>query len=112
MPAWLAQEDGVTTSVNGKSRAWDNITIEHLWRTLKTEEVYLKKTGAKRPILLDSPFDWPYATKPFLVTSSARCPSVPREQCENAQHLMRLAYMDLSEALLRESPPTLSLPNL
>ena len=54
MPAWLTQEDGVTTSVNGKSRAWDNITIEHLWRTLKTEEVYLKETGASRPLVLHS----------------------------------------------------------
>ena len=29
--------------MNGKSRAFDNIMVERLWRTVKYEEVYLKE---------------------------------------------------------------------
>ena len=35
----------VDISMNGKGRAFDNIMIERLWRTVKYEEVYLKDYG-------------------------------------------------------------------
>jgi putative transposase len=34
---------GVQISMDGKGRAFDNIFVERLWRTIKYEEVYLKK---------------------------------------------------------------------
>jgi putative transposase len=33
---------GVRISMDGRSRVWDNIFVERLWRTVKYEEVYLK----------------------------------------------------------------------
>ncbi len=36
---------GVQISMDGKGRAFDNIMIERLWRTVKYEEVYLKDYG-------------------------------------------------------------------
>ena len=35
-------ESGVRISMDGKGRAFDNIMIERLWRTVKYEDVYLK----------------------------------------------------------------------
>lgn len=35
-------EAGVRISMDGKGRAFDNIFVERLWRTVKVEEVYLK----------------------------------------------------------------------
>lgn len=34
---------GIRISMDGKGRAFDNIMVERLWRTLKYEEVYLKE---------------------------------------------------------------------
>ena len=36
---------GVRISMDGRGRAFDNIMIERLWRTVKYEEVYLKEYG-------------------------------------------------------------------
>lgn len=36
------QEKGVSISMSGKGRCWDNIFVERFWRSLKYEEVYLK----------------------------------------------------------------------
>lgn len=33
---------GITISMDGRGRCFDNIFIERLWRSLKQEEVYLK----------------------------------------------------------------------
>lgn len=38
----LPLSNGVTISMDGKGRAFDNIFIERLWRSVKYEEVYLK----------------------------------------------------------------------
>ena len=38
---------GIAISMDGKGRALDNIMIEHLWRTLKYKEVYLKNYREK-----------------------------------------------------------------
>jgi putative transposase len=35
-------ELGVSISMDGRGRAYDNIFIERLWRSLKYEEVYLR----------------------------------------------------------------------
>lgn len=37
------QNQGVEISMSGKGRCWDNIFIERFWRSLKYEEVYLKR---------------------------------------------------------------------
>ncbi len=39
----VLQENKMWISMSGKGRAFDNIMIERLWRTLKYEEVYLKE---------------------------------------------------------------------
>ena len=38
-------EAGVRISMDGKGRAFDNIMVERLWRTVKYEEVYLNEYG-------------------------------------------------------------------
>lgn len=42
--AWtnVLKEEGITISMSGKGRCWDNIFVERLWRSLKYEEVYIK----------------------------------------------------------------------
>jgi putative transposase len=42
-PLWteFADQEGVRISMDGKSRALDNIYIERFWRTLKRDYVYL-----------------------------------------------------------------------
>ncbi len=37
------RDAGVTISMDGRGRCYDNIVIERLWRTVKYEEVYLKE---------------------------------------------------------------------
>jgi len=39
----VLEAHGVTISMDGKGRAFDNIFIERLWRSVKYEEVYLKE---------------------------------------------------------------------
>lgn len=39
----VLQGQEVSISMDGKGHYWDNIIIERLWRTLKYEEVYLKR---------------------------------------------------------------------
>ena len=35
-------ESGVAVSMNGRGRAFDNVCVERLWRTVKYEEVYFR----------------------------------------------------------------------
>ncbi len=37
------ESQGIHISMDGKGRAFDNIFVERLWRTIKYEEVYIKK---------------------------------------------------------------------
>lgn len=37
----LLQQHGISISMSGKGKCWDNIFVERLWRSLKYEEVYL-----------------------------------------------------------------------
>lgn len=41
----ILQEAGVAISMDGRGRAFDNIFVERLWRSVKYEEVYLKDYG-------------------------------------------------------------------
>lgn len=43
--AWteLLKKQNIEISMSGRGRCWDNIFVERLWRSLKHEEVYLKK---------------------------------------------------------------------
>ncbi|EHQ53783.1 integrase catalytic subunit [Ectothiorhodospira sp. PHS-1] len=38
----VLKREGVTISMDGRGRAFDNIFVERLWRTVKYEDVYLK----------------------------------------------------------------------
>ena len=38
----MLQQAGVQISMDGRGRAFDNIFVERLWRTVKYEEVYLR----------------------------------------------------------------------
>ena len=39
----ILKDNAIWISMSGKGRAFDNIMIERLWRTIKYEEVYLKE---------------------------------------------------------------------
>jgi len=41
----ILQEAGVAISMDGQGRAFDNIFVERLWRSVKYEEVYIKDYG-------------------------------------------------------------------
>jgi putative transposase len=41
----ILQQTGVAISMDGRGRAFDNIFVERLWRSVKYEEVYLKDYG-------------------------------------------------------------------
>jgi putative transposase len=45
-------ENGITISMDGRGRALDNIFVERLWRTVKYEDVYLKKYDSLPSLLL------------------------------------------------------------
>ena len=38
----VLQREGVVISMDGRGRAFDNIFVERLWRSVKHEDVYLK----------------------------------------------------------------------
>jgi len=39
----ILEEQNITISMDGKGRAFDNIFVERLWRSIKYEEVYIKR---------------------------------------------------------------------
>ena len=39
----VLEENGIEISMDGKDRALDNVRIEWLWRSLKYEDIYLKR---------------------------------------------------------------------
>lgn len=45
-------ENSITISMDGRGRALDNIFVERLWRTVKYEEIYLKKHDSLPSLLL------------------------------------------------------------
>jgi putative transposase len=44
--------EGVQISMDGRGRAFDNIFVERLWRSVKHEDVYLKGYGTMRELLI------------------------------------------------------------
>ena len=48
----LLINDGITISMDGRGRALDNIFVERLWRSVKYENVYLKKYADMQELLL------------------------------------------------------------
>jgi putative transposase len=50
--AWTSRLEaaGVAVSMDGKGRCLDNVFVERLWRTVKQEEIYLKRYEAVPPL--------------------------------------------------------------
>jgi len=48
----VLQRQGVTISMDGRGRAFDNIFVERLWRNVKYEDVYLKGYATVNELLL------------------------------------------------------------
>lgn len=44
----VLEAEGITISMDGRGRVYDNIFVERLWRSLKYEEVYLKEYATVR----------------------------------------------------------------
>ena len=40
------EDAGIRVSMDGRGRAFDNIFVERLWRSVKYEDIYLKDYGA------------------------------------------------------------------
>ena len=47
----VLKREGVTISMDGRGRAFDNIFVERLWRSVKHEDVYLKGYGTMGELL-------------------------------------------------------------
>lgn len=58
-------KNGITISMDGRGRALDNIFVERLWRTVKYEDVYLKKYDSIPSLLMG-------LTQYFLFYNEAR----------------------------------------
>ena len=48
----VLQREGITVSMDGHGRAYDNIFVERLWRSVKYEDVYLKGYASMGELLL------------------------------------------------------------
>ena len=47
----ILKENGVSISMSGKGRCWDNIFVERLWRSFKQEDVYLKNYSTGKEVM-------------------------------------------------------------
>ena len=47
----VLKREGITISMDGRGRAFDNIFVERLWRSVKHEDVYLKGYGTMGELL-------------------------------------------------------------
>ena len=56
----VLKENGISISMDGKGRAFDNIMVERLWRTVKYEDVYIRdyQTPAEARLGLRRYFDY------------------------------------------------------
>ena len=45
-------KNGISISMDGRGRALDNIFVERLWRTVKYEDIYLKKYDSMPNLLI------------------------------------------------------------
>lgn len=48
----VLRNSGIIISMDGRGRALDNIFVERLWRTVKYEEIYLKKHDNLQDLLM------------------------------------------------------------
>ncbi len=48
----VLKREGITISMDGQGRAFDNIFVERLWRSVKHEDVYLKGYGSMTELTL------------------------------------------------------------
>jgi len=48
----VLKREGVTISMDGRGRAFDNIFVERLWRNVKHEDVYLNGYASMDELLL------------------------------------------------------------
>jgi putative transposase len=48
----VLKRDGITISMDGRGRAFDNIFVERLWRSVKHEDVYLKGYATMGELLI------------------------------------------------------------
>jgi putative transposase len=48
----VLKREGITISMDGRGRAFDNIFVERLWRSVKHEDVYLKGYANMGELLL------------------------------------------------------------
>lgn len=48
----VLKREGITISMDGRGRAFDNIFVERLWRSVKHEDVYLKGYGSMGELTL------------------------------------------------------------
>ena len=48
----VLKREGITISMDGRGRAFDNIFVERLWRSLKHEDVYLKGYATMGELLI------------------------------------------------------------
>ena len=44
------EKDGIRITMDGKGRAWDNVFIERLWRSVKYEDIYTKGYDSLREL--------------------------------------------------------------
>ena len=47
----VLEREGITISMDGRGRAFDNIFVERLWRSVKHEDVYLKGYGSMSELM-------------------------------------------------------------
>tara|TARA_R110000824_G_scaffold188777_1_gene370089 strand:+ start:412 stop:1353 length:942 start_codon:yes stop_codon:yes gene_type:complete len=48
----VLKREGITISMDGRGRAFDNIFVERLWRTVKYEDIYLKSYATPVELML------------------------------------------------------------
>jgi putative transposase len=48
----VLKREGITISMDGRGRAFDNIFVERLWRSVKHEDVYLKGYGSMGELMV------------------------------------------------------------
>ena len=53
----MLKREGVTISMDGRGRAFDNIFVERLWRSVKHEDVYLNGYATMGELLTDRRFN-------------------------------------------------------
>jgi putative transposase len=75
----VLKREGVTISLDGRGRAFDNIFVERLWRSVKHEDVYLNGYSAIDELLLG-------LTKYFIFYNGERPHQALKNQTQDVVH--------------------------